>query len=127
MAPGLGLYLDEVFFEGYNAKQEAELFFVTQRLEKKEKSGKKVDAKTEGESEERVRYFLNIFVFHFLLSHFPVPFFCIIFILFSSYSCMNNFGCSPLAKCLNGQKKNQRYHPWLLSEKDLSGLTYSVR
>ena len=25
MAPGLGLYLDELFFEGYNTKQEAEI------------------------------------------------------------------------------------------------------
>ena len=55
MAPGLGLYLDEVFFEGYNAKQETELQFISKQLEKKEKSGKKVDTKIEGDGEERVR------------------------------------------------------------------------
>ena len=37
MAPGLGLYLDELFFEGYNTKQEAELL-----KSKKNKSNNKV-------------------------------------------------------------------------------------
>lgn len=59
MAPGLGLYLDEVFFEGYNAKQETELQFISKQIEKKEKSGKKVDTKIEGDGEERVRKILD--------------------------------------------------------------------
>lgn len=34
MAPGLGLYLDELFFEGYNMKQEAELLRMSNRKPK---------------------------------------------------------------------------------------------
>ena len=64
MAPGLGLYLDEVFFEGYNAKQETEQQFVSKQIEKKEKNGKKSDAKIDGEGEERVRYIFDRFSFH---------------------------------------------------------------
>ena len=39
MAPGLGLYLDELFFEGYNTKQEAEIM-----KSKKMKSNNKVQS-----------------------------------------------------------------------------------
>ena len=56
MAPGLGLYLDEVFFEGYNAKQENELKFISKQDEKKAKKEKKGGTEIEGEGEERVRY-----------------------------------------------------------------------
>jgi hypothetical protein len=50
MAPGLGLYLDEVFFEAYNSKQEAELLFESKQKSKKSSSAS-TSAKTEGEGE----------------------------------------------------------------------------
>jgi hypothetical protein len=50
MAPGLGLYLDEVFFEAYNTKQEAELLFESKQKSKKSSSAS-TSAKTEGEGE----------------------------------------------------------------------------
>jgi hypothetical protein len=50
MAPGLGLYLDEVFFEAYNTKQEAELLFESKQKSKKSSSAS-TSAKTEGDGE----------------------------------------------------------------------------
>lgn len=64
MAPGLGLYLDEVFFESYNAKQENELKFVSLQNEKRAKKEKKGGVETEGEGEERVCYKFDCFIFY---------------------------------------------------------------
>jgi hypothetical protein len=57
MAPGLGLYLDEVFFEAYNTKQEAELLFESKQKSKKSKSAStcaKIEGEGQGEGEEKV-------------------------------------------------------------------------
>jgi hypothetical protein len=67
MAPGLGLYLDEVFFEGYNAKQENELKFISKQDEKKAKKEKKGGTETEGEGEERVRFKFDCSILYNLL------------------------------------------------------------
>jgi hypothetical protein len=67
MAPGLGLYLDEVFFEGYNAKQENELKFISKQDEKKAKKEKKGGTETEGEGEERVCNKFDYFIFYVFL------------------------------------------------------------
>ena len=50
MAPGLGLYLDEVYFEAYNTKQEGELLLMSKR-KSKQSSSASASAKAEGEVE----------------------------------------------------------------------------
>jgi hypothetical protein len=51
MAPGVGLYLDELFFDGYNKKQDEEL---RKEQNKKNKKNKKSSSSAAGEEERAV-------------------------------------------------------------------------
>ena len=150
MAPGLGLYLDELFFEGYNSKQDAEW----KMLENKNAKAKVAAAAGKPEGEAIVSTECTCFCFLlyiwwrclFLCYYLPSIsvlaclrvslshslFRCVCLSLSTSISSLskshtNKCTVRVLEKYCGGMKMSQLRRAWMASGKELSGLIYLKR